>query len=436
MPKRTVTSESPSRPFRILWANVYCMLDTSSGASIAVREMLRQLCFRGHEIAICGATIFDNERGRQRLADQWGEVESRAGSVISVKDDPLVHYLYVTQSHQRNLMMSLEENQWLSFYTATLDKLQPDLVYFYGGQALDMMIADEAKQRGIPAAALLVNQNFSGKRWCRDVDLIVTDSHATSLLYKQREGYDVVPTGTFIDPVPVVAAKPLRERVLLVNPSIEKGAAIVARLAMLLEERRPDIQFEVVESRGNWSDVVKQVSSTFGSPRESLNNVIVTSNTDDMRPVFGRARVLLAFSLWFESAGRVIAEAMMNGIPAIVSNYGGPPEMIGQGGFLVDLPPKCHQAPYTEIPSDELLEQILAIIIRMYDDGDFYTALSQKAFAQAEAVHNMRHNILRLEAAFLPLMKRKRLLEPATQICRPKARKTKQQLTEHEGVQQ
>lgn len=412
------------------------MLDTSSGASIAVREMLRQLCFRGHEIAVCGATIFDNERGRQRLADQWGEVESRVGSVISVKDDPLVHYLYVTQSHQRDRMMSFEENQWLNFYTATLDKLQPDLVYFYGGQALDMMIADEAKQRGIPVAALLVNPNFSGKRWCRDVDLIVTDSHATSSLYKEREGYDVVPTGTFIDPVPVVAEQPSRERVLLVNPSMEKGAAIVARIAMLLEERRSDIQFEVVESRGNWSDVVKQVSSTFGPARESLNNVIVTTNTDDMRPVFGRARVLLAFSLWWESGGRVIAEAMMNGIPAIGSNHGGAPEIMGQGGVLVDLPPKCHEAPYTEIPSDDLLEKILAVIIRMYDDDDFYTALSQQAFAQAEAAHNMRHNILRLEAVFLPLMKRRRLLEQAAKTRRPKARKTKQQLTEHEGVQQ
>jgi glycosyltransferase involved in cell wall biosynthesis len=222
----------------------------------------------------------------------------------------------------------------------------------------------------------------------------------------------------------------------LVNPSIEKGAAIVARLVMLLEERRSDIKFEVVESRGNWSDVVKQVSSTFGSPRGSLKNVTVTTNTNDMRPVYGRARVLLAFSLWFESGARVIAEAMMNGIPAIVSNHGGGPEMIGQGGVLVNLPPKCHETPYTEIPSDELLEQILATIIRMYDDGDFYTALSQQAFAQAEAAHNMRHNILRLEAAFLPLMKRKRLLEPATQNRRPNARKTKQQLTEHEGVQQ
>ena len=28
---------------RFLWANVYCLLDSSSGASLLVREMLRQL---------------------------------------------------------------------------------------------------------------------------------------------------------------------------------------------------------------------------------------------------------------------------------------------------------------------------------------------------------------------------------------------------------
>ena len=112
------------RPLRILWASVYCLLDTSSGASMAVREMLRQLCLRGYEVAICGATVYDNDRGRQRIAEKWGFVESKRGSVISVSDEPLVHYLHVTASTLRDAMTSYEENQWILFYTATLDKLK------------------------------------------------------------------------------------------------------------------------------------------------------------------------------------------------------------------------------------------------------------------------------------------------------------------------
>lgn len=404
-----------ARKPRILWANVYCLMDTSSGASIAVREMLRQLCFKGYEIAVCGATVFDNERGRQRLAEQWGKVEEKTGTVISVRDDPLVHYLYVTQSHIRDRMMSFEENQWFNFYVSTLDTLKPDLVYFYGGQALDMMIADEAQQRGIPVAAYVANPNYHGERWKRDVDLIVTDSHATASLYKQRNGYDMAPVGTFIDPRPVLAKRRTRKRLLFVNPSLEKGAAIVARLAMLLESRRPDITFEVVESRGNWVEIVRQVSSVFGETRDSLSNVVVTPNTDDMRPVFGRARALLAPSLWWESAGRVIAEAMLNGIPAIVSNRGGPPEMMGAGGIRIDLPAKCYEAPFTEIPADDFLEKIIEVIERLYDDPSYYRELVEKAQVQGRQAHDLARNTLRLEGAFAPLIHRKRRAEQAAQ---------------------
>ena len=399
----------PARPIRILWANVYSLLDTSSGASIAVREMLRQLCFKGYEIAICGATVYDSDRGRQRIADQWDAVEARKGSVVSIRDEPLVHYLYVTESHVRDRMMSYEENQWLGFYTATLDRLKPDLVFFYGGQALDMMIADEARSRGIPVAAYLANPNYHGKRWCRDVDVIVTDSNATAEFYREKDGYDLVPVGTFIDRAPVMAKRRTRKRLLFINPSIEKGAAIVARIAMLLETRRPDIVFEVVESRGSWEDIVRQVSAVFGETRHSLSNVVVTSNTDDMRPIYGRARILLAFSLWWESAGRVIAEALLNGIPAIVSNRGGPPEMVGLGGFAVDFPAKCYEAPYQEIPTDDFLENIIDCIIKMYDDEDFYKSIADKALVHARRAHDIAKNTLRLEAAFAPIISKKRL---------------------------
>ena len=145
----STSGEGPAkRPLRILWASVYCLLDTSSGASMAVREMLRQLCLRGYEVAICGATIYDNDRGRQRIAEKWGFVESKRGTVISISDEPLVHYLQVTASTSRDAMTSYEENQWILFYTATLDKLKPDLVFYYGGQALDMMLADEKRASG------------------------------------------------------------------------------------------------------------------------------------------------------------------------------------------------------------------------------------------------------------------------------------------------
>lgn len=396
----------PARPYRILWANVYCMLDTSSGASMAIREMLRRLCLRGYEIAICGATVFDDPRGRRRIEKDWQVVDDRRGNIVSVKDDPLVHYLYVTASPQREAMTSAEENQWLLFYTATLDKLKPDLVFYYGGQALDMMVADEARTRGIPVAAYLANPNYQGKRWCRDVDLILTDSEATAQFYAQREHYSVVPVGTFIDPAPVVASAHSRERILFVNPSAEKGAAIVAQIALLMEKRRPGTVFEVVESRGSWPDIVRRVTAARGEPREALANVVLTKNNDDMRPVFGRARVILAPSLWWESAGRVLAEAMLNGIPAVVTDRGGLPEVIGDAGFRLTFPAECHTPPYLQLPTDEALEPVLELLVRMFEDAQFYEMYAQRALHIARQRHDVGVNTTRLELALEPLLLR------------------------------
>jgi hypothetical protein len=44
----------PVPKMKILWASVFSLLDTSSGAAIAIREMLMQLVHRGHEVDILG----------------------------------------------------------------------------------------------------------------------------------------------------------------------------------------------------------------------------------------------------------------------------------------------------------------------------------------------------------------------------------------------
>ena len=43
---------SEKKKYKILWANRYCLADTSSGASMAVREMLQQLAAREFEVRV------------------------------------------------------------------------------------------------------------------------------------------------------------------------------------------------------------------------------------------------------------------------------------------------------------------------------------------------------------------------------------------------
>lgn len=351
---------------------------------MACREMLRQLVGRGHEVEILGATNFDNPRGIEVLKGKWDEIKQRTGKAVALLDPPLTHNLLVTASTHRLQMGHLEELIWFNTFMAVCDRFQPDLILYYGGQVLDFLMTAEAKSRNIPVAAFLCNGNFSGTRWCRDVDLILTDSHATAQLYAERDGLNVIPIGAFIDPAPVVAKSHSRQNILFVNPSLEKGAAIVCQLAMMLEHKRPDITFEIVESRGSWRDLVKQISSKSGQPREELTNVLLTPNTSDMRPLYGRARLLLAPSLWWESFGRVAAEAVINGIPVIHSGSGGLVEVVGNAGIRVSFPPELHKAPYSGLLGEAALRPLADKIERLYDDRVFYEGFVDKAKIQAE----------------------------------------------------
>ena len=256
---------------------------------MAVRQMLLQLVAQGYEVQIVGAAVFDHERGTAGLLDQWPAVQARQGGLVTLTDGPLAHKLYVTASTRRSQMTSLEAGRWFNLYLQALELYKPDVVFYYGDQTLDLLIPVEARVRGIPSAFLLVNGSYTQTRWCRDVNLILTDSQATADLYKLRKGVEPVAVGAFIDPVRVLAKQHTRERILFVNPTLEKGVAVVIRLAMLLEQRRPDIVFEVVESRGNWADMLRQISAAMGQPRESLSNVVVTPNSSDMRPIYARA---------------------------------------------------------------------------------------------------------------------------------------------------
>ncbi|MDY0223533.1 MAG: glycosyltransferase family 4 protein [Desulfobacterium sp.] len=396
--EHTIQQEKSIRrqPVRILWANAFCLLDTSSGASMAVRQMLLQLKKQGVEIRIIGASNFDHERGTAGLEALWPSLKQQAGRFVTLADGPLEHLTFVTKSTHRQDMTCKEEAHWFGRYRRILAEFKPDILFYFGGKPLDFLIANEARSQGCTVAFYMANGRYTQDRWCRDVDLVITDSKATADLYKKRLGLDLVPVGPFIDPAEVRARHHTRKRVLFINPLLSKGAGIVARLAMGMAQRRPDIVFEVVQARGTWEEILKWASGSISTPVRTLDNVVVTDHTRDMRPVYGRARLLLAPSLGWESAGRVLVEAMINGIPPVVTQCGGMPEIVKNAGIVWQLPPVFHEKPYLRIPSDVQLEPLISCIETLYDNQEKYETLSALALHVAQTHHSLETSTRRL----------------------------------------
>ena len=369
------------RPSRILWACPYCLLDTSSGCSMSCRDLLRQLKGHGIDVYILSSTVFDRENGALLLRDHWDMLQKNCGKMIDVEDGDLVHHIIPVKSTDRYSMTCREEGTFYAYFIQALNTFKPDLYYFYGGQILEMILAAEAAERKVPVAAYLANGEYSEARWCRDVDVVLTGSRATAEMYFKKDGYRPIPIGSPISHERVLADVHTRQHVLFINPSPSKGSYIVATLAYMLEKNRPDIIFEVVESRAQWKDSVQSVTEALGDPREELSNVIVIQHTSDIKSVYGRARLTLLPSLWWENYARTAIESMVNGIPCIVSDRGGLPEAIQGAGLVVTFPEECYKPPYTTFVRPESLTGITDFIEKCFDDPAYYQLYVSKAQA-------------------------------------------------------
>lgn len=151
------------------------------------------------------------------------------------------------------------------------------------------------------------------------------------------------------------------ENVTFINPDPKKGLEIALGVA----ERCPEIPFVFVESWGLAREARKRLQERMST----LSNVTLRPPTQDMKTVYGQARIVLAPSQWEEAFGRVAVEPQFSGIPVVASARGGLPEAVGPGGILMD--PAAEADAWAEA------------VRRLWNDKMFYAEKSQAARAHA-----------------------------------------------------
>ncbi len=152
-----------------------------------------------------------------------------------------------------------------------------------------------------------------------------------------------------------------RREVLFVNPRPEKGADI----AWALAKARPDITFRFAEAWMVTADEHRETTRRAAL----LGNVIVEQPRKDMRPLYARARLLLAPSQLPEAFGRTVAEAQLSGIPVLCSNNGGLPEAAGPGGIV--------------LPANAPIPLWTDALAQLWDHSPTYQRLSDAALQHA-----------------------------------------------------
>ena len=171
---------------------------------------------------------------------------------------------------------------------------------------------------------------------------------------------------------------PAGKYVTFINPQPDKGAAVFARIAIELNQRRPDIPLLVVEGRGT-SDALAGLPVDLSG----LTNLNRMANTPDPRDFYQVSRVVLMPSLWRESLGRVAIEAMANGILVLASDRGALPETLGDAGFVFAIPDRCTPASGV-VPTAQEVAPWVAVIERLWDDPEFEAEQRRRALSEVK----------------------------------------------------
>jgi glycosyltransferase involved in cell wall biosynthesis len=220
---------------------------------------------------------------------------------------------------------------------STLRRFRPHTVLIYGNVGGDAERRRRCRQAGARVVFALVHAGYTTRAFLSDVACTFTTSRFLTDLYRERLG---ILSRTLVTPLQgddVLAAGGARKWLTMINPSLGKGATVLARILSLMAEARPDIPIQVVEGRGT-RRLVAQLAASIGFDLRRHPALSFTPPTARPAEVFATTRALLTPSVEPDAAPRVVAEALLNGIPVIGSDRGGVPEMVGDGGRIVGLP--------------------------------------------------------------------------------------------------
>ncbi|WP_299545798.1 glycosyltransferase [uncultured Helicobacter sp.] len=397
---------------KLLWVSPFSLHDTSSGAAVQCKAMLEQLAKKGIVIKALGSFIFDSPRGATYFSKLEEELKNRGTQPVVINDEESeIEYHYtVCQSRLMENFTYAESWSFFQYFSMLCNSFRPDVAMGYGVGTSGIAIHAESKRRGIPFIYPIYNGNHPYYTF-DDCDLLITESQATADLYAARDRLNVQAGGIFIDKEKFVSKEREPKYITMVNPCPTKGLSIFAKLAHIAQKELPDVKFLAVDGRGSFAESIGtlHLSDSEKTPftPKMFENVDIASHTSNMREIYKLTKVLIAPSLAYESWGRVVSEAVLNGIPVIVSanNGGGLQEAMAGMGFAINAPEECLK-DHLRIPTDKEIKEWLDALKKAIKK-DF-----SKEFKKAQVALDMETSTQRILEILEPIFAKKASQNP------------------------
>lgn len=279
------------------------------GAQSSTHEMALALQQRGHEVCVVGGLQGKGLFGLRR------RIELKLRRRSWVRDDHLGY----------PVLRAWFPSKVVADITRTF---RPDVAMFQSRLPVELAKETEADVPTIIYLRNVEDSDLGGSlRELRDTSYIA-NSHFTAARFAQSDGISAHVIYPMID-AERYRTRSSRQNVTFINPHPHKGVDIALKVA----EACPEIPFVFVKSWG----LEAEDEENLQAHAARLGNITIRPPTQNMKSVYGEAKILLAPSRWEEAFGRVAAEAHLSGIPVVGSDRGGLPEAIGPGGTILPL---------------------------------------------------------------------------------------------------
>lgn len=392
---------------KLLWVSPLSVHDSSNPSAAQMRNMLLSLKARGIEIIGLSALNFLNDSGTSMFTDLDDKLKGNETS-FNLEDNG-IKFIYIrTKSRKLGDMISQEQRNFYAKFCAIINAFRPDVVMGSGTDMLSMVCFDEARRRGLPTTYTLLDGTPARFNF-PNIDLVVTDSAATSNLYATKHRINSVVTGSFTEVTGPLAFggkvehDPSNKKfITMVEPTVDKGLGIFLRLSQNVPAQARNLKFAVRESyAGQFTEQVallKDKANPNKAPftKAALSKIFVLGPEVTDAELFESTKVLMVPSLSFESINNISREAITYGVPVLATNQTGLAESIGEAGVLVEIPEYCLNNHYMAPAAEDLANFYKGLQIILTEDFTNRTADVAKRY-------NINYSANRLAATLKPL---------------------------------
>lgn len=350
--------------------------DPASGAARTVTTIAGLMASAGHEVELIGTTA--NE-GHRRLSSEaaiahLGTPATQQDGVLGLTRRGVSYSLLDAGGAGIASAMTTLADHYDELVDATVARLRPNLVVTFGGSERDV-----ARQRRLGAAGIhvvfgLYNLRYFNRGFFEHLETVIAPSQFLANRYRTEIGLEstVMPGPLWPDDVIAPARDPTR--VLMVNPTLDKGLMVFLAIARLLRDRRPDIGIDVFLGRDG-ERTTRQAAFLAGL--EVGPQFAIHANVSSPTRLYREARVVLVPSLFDDPAPRVVAEALANGVAVIGSDRGGIPEMCADAGLVIPIPRRIDPLAFEAVP-EAVARPWADAVVQLFDDSEAWGRASAR----------------------------------------------------------